>query len=142
MKERAAATIIMWIALAATISELVSSVTYEDFPNGVIRPVQQIMPEGWQITVAVLVLILAVAGVAGTLFIWRKAGDHASQPSQAISHRQSEKIKRDRRQRIARLLETMDDEDLAALEDRGFDDEGEIIPIEDLLADQRQRQVH
>jgi hypothetical protein len=142
MKERAAATIIMWIALAATISELVSSVTYDAFPEGFARPTPQVMPEGWQITVASLVLILALAGVAGTFFIWRKAGDHAGQPSQAISNRQSEKIKRDRRQRIARLLETMDDEDFAALEDRGIDDEGEIIPIEDLLAEQRQRQVH
>lgn len=56
-------------------------------------------------------------------------------PAQAVET--ARKLKRDREARIRRLMETLDDDDLAALEaERRIGDDGERVSLEDIMREQ------
>ena len=135
MRERAFATSIIWIALAVSINQILASLRYTEFvasPNSTdMIPQVAFVSTGWQIGAGVLIFMLAGCAMGATLAIWDSA--KASKSEQA-AHEQAEKAKRDNRDaRIKRLLATMDDDDLEALEQRGIDEEGERLSLEALL---------
>ena len=143
MRERAATTIVMWIAVAVSIDRILASLKYEqwvpfapggDPGNGAFQIM--LVSEGWQIGAAILIFLLVIAAAIGTGAIW----GHTSASSEAQTQaRQSEKAKRDNREaRIKRLVASLDDEELDALESQRlenerFADDGERQSLEALL---------
>lgn len=128
MRERAAATIAIWAAVALSISALVGSLTYQvqvlvnqqainaGLP-GVIAPLYaystEVMPTFWQLAVGGLVLAAISAGAISTIAVWRgawrertvahqSAAKTAAQPNEDYSH-ETVKMKREDRSRLARL---------------------------------------
>jgi len=141
MRERAAATIFMWIALAVSIDRILASLKYEQWVplstapgNGVYQVM--LVSEGWQLGAAILILVLVIAGAIGTGVIWGNTSSSSETQAQA---QQSEKAKRDNREaRIKRLVASLDDEELDALESQRlenerFADDGERQSLETLL---------
>lgn len=135
MRERAAATIFMWIAQAVSIGLILNSLKYTEFiasteVPGDLIPQTMLVPDQWQLGAAILIFCLIAAAAGGTVAIWQGAPHHAEQ--QAL--RQSEKAKRsDRDARIKRLLATMDDEELDALEQQRLTEEEDRLSLEALL---------
>ena len=82
---------------------------------------------------AILALLILVAFLS-TAAIWRHA--HVVEQERAAA-REYEKSKRDREARIRRLLSTMDEDDLSALEDQHIGDDGERMSVSQLLARKR-----
>jgi hypothetical protein len=80
-----------------------------------------------------MVLLILVAFLS-TAAIWRGAW---AQVQEAAAARESEKSKRDREARIRRLLSTMDEDDLNALEQQHIGDDGEQVSVEQLLRRRR-----
>jgi hypothetical protein len=135
MRERAAATIFMWIAQAISIGLILGSLKYTELvispvdPNMMI-PQTMLVPDQWQLGGAILILCLIAAAAGGTVAIWHRAPGSAEQ----TSLRQVEKAKRDNRDaRIKRLLATMDDDDLDALEQEQLGDEQDRLSLEALI---------
>ncbi|MEO8397970.1 MAG: hypothetical protein ABI700_33560 [Chloroflexota bacterium] len=134
MRERAFTTSIIWIALAISIDRILASLRYTEFtptPNSAdMIPHVAFVSGGWQIGAAVLIFMLAGCAMGATVAIWQSASGSSNQQSQ----HQAEKAKRDNRDaRIKRLLSTMDDDDLDALEQGRVDEEGERLSLEALL---------
>jgi hypothetical protein len=102
-------------------------------------------PDIWLVTVGVLVMMLIIAGIASTAAIWARAWQPASDPNGVPARINagiaSAKHKRDQQARIKRLLERMDDQDVAAaldaLESDRLADDGERVSVGDLLAQGR-----
>jgi hypothetical protein len=115
MRERAFTTSIIWIALAVSIDRIFANLN--TVSSGTL-----------QIGSLVLAFTLILAALGGTIAIWESAVGKKEEQERA----RAEKAKRDNRDaRIKRLLATMDDDDLDALE--GIDDEGERLSLEALL---------
>lgn len=135
MRERAAATIFMWIAQAISIGLILGSLRYTELvpsPVNATELVAQTMlvPTQWQLGAAVLIFCLIAAAAGGTVAIWVGA----SRSAEHQSLRQVEKAKRDNRDaRIKRLLATMDDDELDELERARLVDEEDRLSLESLL---------
>ncbi|MBI1255890.1 MAG: hypothetical protein GC204_00320 [Chloroflexi bacterium] len=135
MRERAFTTSVIWIALAISIDRILASVRYTELVQSPIDS-SALIPQtvyasgGWQIGAGVLIFMLVCCAMGATIAIWEsKAGK-----SEPVSARQLEKAKRDNRDaRIKRLVATLDDDDLDALENMRVDDEGERLSLETLL---------
>jgi hypothetical protein len=142
MISRAVATMAMWGVVLAAFDHLIGSLRYiihtpvadGEFQRVISEVVM--MPMSWQITVSVLLLALVIGAVIGTVFIWRGAVERSSESP--ASGREASKIKRERRERIAHLMETLDEDELAALEESRLSDDGEVVSIQELL-DKEQR---
>lgn len=148
MRERVFGMSVMWIAVAVAISILVNSVRYTEYirtpveqilndgtTREIIEVTQQVvlMPGTWQFAVAVLIFFLVIGAIAGTIAIWDSVKHQpAAQPAEYV-RKESEKMKRDRQARVRRLLENMDEDDLAALENGQLGDDGERLSLQDLL---------
>lgn len=135
MRERAAATIFMWIAQAISIGLILGSLKYTEFvPSaevpGDLIPTTMLVPDQWQLGAAVLIFCLIAAAAGGTVAIWVGA----SRSVEPRAMQQVEKAKRDNRDaRIKRLLATMDDDELDALERERLVDEEDRLSLEALL---------
>src|SRR4051812_49029897 len=97
MRERAAATVFMWIALAISISLILGSLKYTTMvasPIDSTKLIEQIVlvPEAWQIGAAILIFTLILAAMGGTFVIWEKATQ-----KEDTARVQTEKAKRDNR---------------------------------------------
>ena len=115
MRERAVTTSVIWIALAVSIDRILESVS-------------EITSGNWQIGAIILIVVLTLGAIGGTLAIWESAAGKNEEKAQ----KEAEKAMRDSRDaRIKRLLATMDDEELEALE--SIDEEGERLSLEALL---------
>ena len=134
MRERAFTTSIIWIALAISIDRILASLRYSEVVQSPIDSTQLVsqvafVSTGWQIGAGILIFALTMAAMGVTITIWQNVNGKADQITQ-----QSQKAKRDNRDaRIKRLLATMDDDDLDALERGGIDAEGERLSLEALL---------
>lgn len=135
MRERAAATIFMWIAQAVSTGLILGSLKYTELVQSPVNPSELVsqtvlVPDQWQLGAAVLILCLIAAAVGGTIAIWQSA----PRSTQPMSMREVEKAKRDNRDaRVKRLLATMDDDDLDALEQERLVDEEDRLSLEALL---------
>ena len=135
MRERAVTTSVIWIALAVSIDRILASLRYTEMvvsPIDSTRMLEQVafVSSGWQIGAGILIFMLAMAAMGSTLAIWQNTSGKTDQAAQ----QQAEKAKRNNRDaRVKRLLATMDDEDLDALERGGIDEEGERLSLEALL---------
>lgn len=135
MRERAAATIFMWIAQAISTGLILGSLKYTELVISPVDPSMMIpqttlVPDQWQLGAAVLIFFLITGAIAGTVAIWQSAPLNAEQKTQ----QRAEKAKRDNRDaRIRRLLATMDDDDLDALERERLGDEEDRLSLEALL---------
>jgi hypothetical protein len=148
MRERVLGMMVMWLAIAVSIGILVSSIRYteyittpvEEAINGAATTLYQttqqvvLMPGSWQLAVAVLIFFLVMAGMGGTITMWESVKYHqAEQKSETAVRRESAKMKRDRQARVRRLLENLDDDDLAALESGQLGDDGERLSLQELM---------
>ena len=135
MRERAWATIGMWVAMAIAVDRILASLKYTELIASPVDPTQMIpqtmlVSEAWQIGAAILIFLIIMAAMGGTIAIWQ----HATQPTAEQMQAQSEKAKRDNREaRVKRLLAALDDEDLALLEDQQQGDAEERLSLEALL---------
>ena len=110
MKEstRLIATLIIWIALAAVVGPILTSST------GAITRAN----DG---TLFGIVAVMAIAAVISTLAIWiggtRASADHQQEETH-FARGKNKRLRKDRlgHDRIARLIETLDDEDIYDLE--------------------------
>lgn len=115
MRERAVTTSIIWIALAVSIDRIFANVS-------------SMSSDPLQIGSMVLAFVLILASLGGTIAIWESA---AGKKEEEV-RKQAEKAKRDNREaRLKRLLATLDDDELDALE--SVDEEGERLSLETLL---------
>lgn len=135
MRERAAATIFMWIAQAVSTGLILNSLRYTELVQSPVSPgdlvYQTVFVSGpWQLAAAVLLFFLIMGAVAGTIAIWQSA----PRSEEAKVMRATEKAKRNNRDaRIKRLLATMDDEELDALEQQGLVEDEDQLSLEALL---------
>jgi hypothetical protein len=135
MRERAAATIFMWIAQAISTGLILASLRYTEFianaeVPGDFIPQTAFVSGPWQLAAAFLIFVLILAAVGGTVAIWQSAPQAVEQRTL----RMTEKAKRsDRDARIKRLLATMDDAELDALEQERLSDEEDRLSLESLL---------
>ncbi len=135
MRERAAATIFMWIAQAISIGLILGSLRYTELVPSPVNSTElvaqtMLVPTQWQLGAAVLIFCLIAAAAGGTVAIWVSA----SRGAEHQSLRQVEKAKRDNRDaRIKRLLATMDDDELDELERARLVDEEDRLSLESLL---------
>lgn len=117
MRERAAATIFIWISLALSTGLILGSLKYTEMVPNPVDPTALIaqttlVPDQWQLGAAILLFVLMIAAAAATGAIWQSL-----RPDERHQHAHIEKAKRHQRDaRIKRLLETMDEDDLDALE--------------------------
>jgi Cu/Ag efflux pump CusA len=115
MRERAVTTSIIWIALAVCINQIFTNLT-------------SMNSEILQIGSMVLAFVLILAALGGTIAIWESAAGKKEEEAR----KEAEKAKRDNREaRVKRLLATLDDDELEALE--SVDEEGEHLSLEALL---------
>ena len=119
MRERALATIAIWCSSAVSIYLLLDRLTYveyqfteDTFGRTVPNPITVQAPGLQQLIIFGLIFCLICAAFGATAFIWDKAHKSAEMPEREISAKQ----KRDQKDRVRRLLEQMDSDDLAALE--------------------------
>lgn len=140
MRERAIATIAIWFSLAISIYLLLERLTYEEYQlvegRVVPDPVVVQAPVFWQIAIFVLLFMLIIGAFGATYMMWEKA--HLSRQTPEQQEAASTKLKRDQKERVRRLLEQMDIDDLEALETR-LSDDGEIMSMDELL-DERELQ--
>ncbi len=136
MRERAITTSVIWIALAASMKFLLDSVRYTELVAASPDAPTQMMAQtafastSWQIGVGVLIFMLIGCAMGATIAIWQSASQKTEQETKA----QAEKAKRDNREeRIKRLLASMDDEALDALEDGRQESDGEQVSLDALL---------
>jgi hypothetical protein len=116
MRERATATVFIWISQAVCIGLILNRL-------------DDLMSSFVQIGLLVLMGILAIAAGGATVAIWQNAAS-AERREAALT----EKAKRDNRDaRVRRLLATMDDEELDLLEGGGMTSEEERLSLEALL---------
>jgi cellulose synthase/poly-beta-1,6-N-acetylglucosamine synthase-like glycosyltransferase len=94
-------------------------------------PITEVAPTFWQIAIFVLIFFLILFAFGATYMIWEKAHLSSQTPHQQ-DDKASAKLKREQKERVRRLLEQMDSDDLAALETR-LSDDGEIVSMEELL---------
>jgi hypothetical protein len=138
MRERAISTIAIWFSLAISIHLLLERLTYMDYQTvdgrQLLEPVVVQAPVFWQIAIFFLIFFLICSAGGATYFIWEKANKDTQNSQQKLSKKQ----KRDQKERVQRLLEQMDGDDLAALEN-GLLDDGEIMSVEEMLELQRRR---
>ncbi|MEP7291637.1 MAG: hypothetical protein ABI835_07625 [Chloroflexota bacterium] len=139
MRERAVATIFMWIAVATSVGLILGSLKYTELVLSPVNPSELIpqtmlVSEAWQLGAAILIFFAIACVCAVSIAIWQHP---AQSDQQAVSAHQAEKTKRhtrrDREARLKRLLETMEDEDLDALEQERLGDDGERLSLETLL---------
>ena len=135
MRERAITTSVIWIALAVATGVILNSVRYTELVQSPIDPTQLIPQTAfastwWQFGAGFLVFVLILCAMGATIAIWESAAGKKEVEVQ----RQSEKAKRSEREaRIKRLMLTLDDDDLDALENQRFGDDGERLSVEALL---------
>ena len=150
MRERMFATLGIWFALALAIDRILGSLSYyvsipmepiegttldggvQFFPN--FRTETMFVPGEIQVAAFALMFLLVVVAFLSTAAIWRRA--HVVEQERAAA-REYEKSKRDREARIRRLLSTMDEDDLSALEDQHIGDDGERMSVSQLLGRKR-----
>lgn len=147
MRERVFGMAVMWIAVAVSIGVLVNSIRYTEYlsnpvertmPDGTIQTIYEmtqqvvLMPGTWQFAVAALCFVLILGAVGGTIAIWDTVKHQPQQDAEAV-RKESEKLKRDRQARVRRLLENMDEDELAALESGQLGDDGERLSLQDLM---------
>lgn len=137
MRERAVATIGIWFSVALSIYLLLQRLTYSyviTTPDAdgrtIATPITEVAPTLWQIGIFVLIFFLIGAAFGVTFIIWEKAQASPQEAPREVSA--SAKLKRDQKERVRRLLENMDQDDLDALESR-ISDDGEIVSVDDLL---------
>ncbi len=67
---------------------------------------------------AIFIIIMGGIGVGGTISIWEAVGKLAAQEAKALRTHEKEtrKVKRSERDRVARLVERLDEDDLVELE--------------------------
>jgi hypothetical protein len=148
MRERVIGMSVMWIAVAVAIGILVNSIRYTEYlsnpvertmPDGTLQTIYEmsqqvvLMPGTWQFAVAVLIFFLVVGAIAGTISIWDSIKHQPELQSTETVRKESEKMKRDRQARVRRLLENMDEDDLAALENGQVGDDGERLSLQELM---------
>ena len=116
MRERASATIFMWVSLAVCIGLIMGRM--DAVTSGTV-----------QVGLLFLMGFLAIAAGGGTVAIWQ-SGAAAERREAALA----EKAKRDERDaRIRRLLATIDDQELDMLEGNSLTSEEERLSLEALL---------
>jgi hypothetical protein len=132
MRERAVATIAIWFSLALSIYLLLERLTYEEHQIIDGRAIPEVMvvqsPGLVQFGIFFLIFILITAAAGTTFMLWGRANQSGEMQQEAASA----KLKREQKERVRRLLEQMDSDDLAALESRVSAD-GELMSIEELL---------
>ncbi|MDZ4763504.1 MAG: hypothetical protein SGI73_03060 [Chloroflexota bacterium] len=158
MISRAITTLGLWTIIASIGSFLVASTNYttmvpvemQNLPgfdassiNGypIYETIVNVMPDMWILSVGVLMLILILAGLLSTIAIWRQTFNAPREtlgvPTRIHAEVQSAKQKRDQQARLKRLLENMDDTEvadaLAALESDRLTDDGERMTVGELL---------
>ncbi len=132
MRERAWATIGMWAAMAIAVDRILASLSYTEMVVSPVDPTELIaqttmVTGAWPIGAAILIFMIVMAAMGGTIAIWQ----HAAQPTAEQAQKQSEKAKRDNREaRVKRLLASLDDDELDALEQG---DREERLSLETLL---------
>jgi hypothetical protein len=135
MRERAIATIAIWMSLLGSIYfllERLTNVEYQSVEGRVVPDAIVVQaPAFWQIAIFVLIFFLIIGAFGATSMIWEKAHLSGQTPEQQ-DDKASAKLKREQKERVRRLLEQMDSDDLAALETR-LSDDGEIVSMEELL---------
>jgi hypothetical protein len=124
---RTLSTLSIWIATTILGGLLIASTRYTtsipidapgvETPTGDVmgpmwQPVSEMMPDIWLITVGVLLLALLVFAAVATLAVWRGSGDERA--ALTVGAAESAKAKRDQQARLRRLLEQMDEREVAA----------------------------
>ncbi|MCK6578751.1 MAG: hypothetical protein L6Q98_11655 [Anaerolineae bacterium] len=156
MRERAVATMILWISTVVGIDRLLASIRFSEWvqnpdyviSEGMASPqmlssqvpgwYQTVMASGeWQLAVVVLIALIVVCVGVATIAMWANAPDAQRRSSQAADEA-SERIKTKRRDpvreaRLRRLLDTLGDDDIEALEQFEVGDDGERVSVEALL---------
>ena len=128
MRERATATIFIWISLAVSTGLILNSLKYTDVDPTTMVEQTMLVPEQWQLGAAILIFVLILGAAGATTAIWQ------STVGERTANAHAEKAKRHQRDaRIKRLLETMDDEDLDLLEGERMSGEEERLSLEALL---------
>ena len=135
MRERAFTTSVIWIALAVATGVILDSIRYTvlvpaPIPNDSTRLIEQtaFVSSWWQFGAGFLIFVLILAAMGATIAIWESAKKDDKAQLEA------EKAKRDNRDaRIKRLMATLDDDELDALEQRRIGDDGERLSVESLL---------
>lgn len=102
-RSRLIATTVIWIAFAIMTSTLLTSVT------GAVAKAGDAALFG-------IVLVLTIGAITGTLAIWTTGGSSANATQTAAAHAELAKRKRANRERIERLIDGMDDDDIYDLE--------------------------
>lgn len=127
-------------AIALVIERLISSIRYTEQvlnPAGLdVISQTAVMSGQWRVAVVVMVIFIMLMGTLATSFLWDATNIESQSHQEVETRKQTEKIKRERRERIARLLETMDDDDLSALEENQITDDGEIVSVQEMLKGQ------
>jgi hypothetical protein len=151
MRERALATAAIWISSIFITYALLNSLIYI-VPEQVVQTVQAMRPDGelvpqeimttlmqptlmpeiWQYTVAGMLFMLFIVAAFATVGVWRHAFRDATETraAQRSAVRQSAKVKREQRERVKRLLEDMDEDEIAYLEQARYQhlsDDGELV---------------
>jgi flagellar biosynthesis/type III secretory pathway M-ring protein FliF/YscJ len=132
MRERAFTTSVIWIALAVGIDRILASLRYTELvtsPGDPSRLIEQtaFVSTWWQIGAGFLIFMLIGCAMGATIAIWESA-------KKEDKAQQSEKAKRDAREaRLKRLMATLDDEQLDALEQGSIGDDGERLSLESLM---------
>lgn len=150
MRERMVATLGIWFALALAIDRILANLRYtvslppvareNPLMNGETMTVWTPMYEthfvdpGMQFALFAILALLILVAFLSTAAVWRRAYIYEQEQAAA---RQYEKSKRDREARIRRLLSTMDEDDLSALEEQHIGDDGERMSVSQLLARKR-----
>jgi hypothetical protein len=128
MRERAVATIFIWISLAVSTGMILGSLKYTAIDPTTMTEQTMLVPEQWQLGAAILIFVLILGAAGATTAIWKSTVGESHVAARA------EKAKRHQRDaRLKRLLETMDDEDLDLLEGERLSDEEERLSLEALL---------
>lgn len=132
MRERAIATIAIWMSLLGSIYFLLERLTYVEYQSVEGRVVPDLIvvqsPALVQLGIFFLIFILITAAVGTTFMMWGRANKSGEMQQEGAST----KLKREQKERVRRLLEQMDNDDLAALESR-LSDDGEIVSMDELL---------
>ena len=136
MREHAFTTSVIWIALAVATGLILNTVRYAEPIQSPIDPSVMIVQTmyastPWMIGAGLLLFMLFGCAMGATVAIWQSANGGSNQQA---ALQQAEKAKRDNRDaRIKRLVATLDDDDLDALEQGRIDEEGERLSLESLL---------
>ncbi|MBE2267745.1 MAG: hypothetical protein IAE80_05900 [Anaerolinea sp.] len=150
MRERMFATLGIWAAVAFSVGKIVDSLRYTistpleqvtDAPFPQFNVETAFVSGEMQVGAFIILLFIILCAMIATMAIWDKA--HSAEDTSAaradarVEIRETQKQKRDRELRVRRLLATMDEDDLAALEEQHIGDDGEQMSVEELLAKRR-----